>query len=387
MNSGATPFFAAKPLVATGFAAAFRAALRRITWKMVAATVAIAAGLEVWSVFDNALNPNANATGHTAEANLSSVVVSLAMAFAIMFTTLVADEMVERGARRWPTYAQAIVAGCAVGALAQWQLYQWLEMRTPVEVFGAPRDVIVMQPVVAFFEYLIWGSIIVFIYVNRRGELLAAARMSAAQLDRTHTQRRTLESQLQALQARVEPQFLFNALAQMRDLYDESPALGRRMLDDLIVYLRAALPHLRDSTSTLEKELKLLTAYKSILRAHHSDPLDFHFDAAAPLLAARVPAMILLPLLDQVVAGAQATSVMGAPVHLSARAVGGMLHIEITSTGGRLRPRSDDVLRAIRQRLAALYGGRATLAVGRIDETVLRLELEIPHEPADGDHR
>jgi hypothetical protein len=64
-----------------------------------------------------------------------------------------------------------------------------------------------------------------------------------------------------------------------------------------------------------------------------------------------------------------------------------MLHIEITSTGGRLRPRSDDVLRAIRQRLAALYGGRATLAVARIDETVLRLELEIPHEPADGDHR
>ena len=384
MSSGATPFFAAKPLVATGFAAVFRGALRRITWKIVAATIAIVAGLEVWSVFDNTLN--SSATAQTAEANLSSIVINLAMAFAIMFTTLVADEMVDRGARRWPTYARAIVAGCAVGALAQWQLYQWLAMRTPVEVLGAPSDVIVMQPVVAFFEYLIWGSIIVFIYVNRRTELRAAARMSAAQLDRAQTQRRTLESQLQALQARVEPRFLFNALAQVRDSYDERPALGRQMLDDLIVYLRAALPHLRDSTSTLEKELTLLTAYESVLRAHHGKRPDFHFDAAASVLAARVPAMLLLPLFDQILAGAPPTTVAGAPVHLSARAADGLLRIEISGPRGHLPPRCDEVLRDVRQRLAALYGERATLAVVPVDGTAIRLEIEIPHETPDGGH-
>ncbi len=88
------------------------------------------------------------------------------------------------------------------------------------------------------FECLIWGSIIVWIYVNRRDALRAAARLNSAQVQRTETQRRTLESRLQALQARVEPQFLFSSLTQVHDLYESDPAKGRQVLGDLIAYLR-----------------------------------------------------------------------------------------------------------------------------------------------------
>jgi Histidine kinase len=386
MTHSAAPILAPGPFVAMGFAAAFRSALRRITWKVVAATLAITAALEVWSVFENALD--SDASGSTAaEADLSFVVINLAMTFAIMFTTLLADEMVKRGARRWPTYAQAIVAGCAVGALVQWQLHQWLGLRTHGEVFGASHDVIVMQPLVAFFEYLIWGSIIVFIYVSRRSELLAAARMSAAQLERAQMQRRTVESRLQALQARIEPQFLFNALAQMRDLYEERPALGSRMLEDLSVYLRAALPQLRDSTSTLEKELKLLAAYMSILRVSSTAGVDFDIDAAPAALAARVPAMILLPLVDQVLAGEGPAATPTKALAISARVAGGVLRVELSGAGPGLIARSAIVLRDIRERLAVLYGDRATLAVEPAGGAAVRLVAEIPHEPADGDHR
>jgi LytS/YehU family sensor histidine kinase len=269
----------------------------------------------------------------------------------------------------------------------QWQLHRWLAMRTSREVFGDPRDVIIMQPVVVFFEYLIWGSIIVFIYVNRRTGLLAAAHMNAAQLDRAQTQRRTLASKLQALQARIEPQFLFNALARVRDLYDESPARGRRMLDDLSVYLRAVLPHLRDSTSTLEKEFQLLLAYIGILRGHHAKSVDLHVDGVASLLTARVPAMILLPLIDQVVAGAEPTSFKGSPVHLCVRLDKGMLHIEMSGGGTRLWQPSGDSVRDIRQRLTALYGERGTLTVTLLDGSAFRLEIKIPYEQADSAYR
>ena len=385
MTHNATPILTPGALVALGFAAAFRSALRRVTWKVVVATLAITAALEVWSAFDNALDPNANGST-AAEANLSSIIINLAMAFAIMFTTLVADELVRRGARRWPTYAQAIVAGCAVGALVQWQLHQWLGVRTRGEVLAQSYDGI-MQPFVTFFEYLIWGSIIVFIYVNRRSELLAAARMSAAQLERTQMQRRTLESRLQALQARIEPQFLFNALAQMRDLYEESPALGGRMLEDLTVYLRAALPQLRDSTSTLEKELKLLAAYVCILRASSTSGVGFDIDAAPASLAARVPAMVLLPLVDQFLAGEVPGATATKALAISARVADGVLRVELSGAAPGLIARPASVLRDIRERLVALYGDRAALAVESAGGMAARLIVEIPHEPADGDYR
>jgi sensor histidine kinase YesM len=77
------------------------------------------------------------------------------------------------------------------------------------------------------------------IYVNRRTARLAARRLYNAELARATSRRRTLESRLQAMQARVEPQFLFNTRAQVRELYVRDAGAAGRMLEDLIAYLRA----------------------------------------------------------------------------------------------------------------------------------------------------
>ena len=113
---------------------ALDALLRRITWRVVATTIGIAIALNTWSVFDiaNETIPQIPPV----EAYLSGTVVNLFMAFCIMFTTLVADEMVARGARRLPAYACAVVIGCAAAVLAQWQVHQWLNLRNRYEVPG-----------------------------------------------------------------------------------------------------------------------------------------------------------------------------------------------------------------------------------------------------------
>ena len=69
------------------------------------------------------------------------------------------------------------------------------------------------------------------------------------------------------MQARVEPRFLFNTLAQVERLYEIDAQRADRMLDDLIVYLRAALPQLRETTSTLSREIELAKAYLNIVEA------------------------------------------------------------------------------------------------------------------------
>jgi LytS/YehU family sensor histidine kinase len=236
-----------------------------------------------------------------------------------------------------------------------------------------------------FFEFLIWGSIFVFIYVERRGALQASRRMAAAHVARTRAQRHTLQSRLQALQARVEPQFLFNTLSQVRNLYDEDPARGARMLSDLIAYLRAALPRLRESGSTLAQEVQLATAYLRIVRARPDDPV-LDIDIPRDALAARVPAMVLLPIIDHLLTASTSARDGSAAIRVAARASEGRLRVELTFDGLNLGPEREAVPGDIRDRMHELYGERGRLRLERSGSGT-RVLMELPLEAADGDPR
>jgi uncharacterized membrane protein YgcG len=69
-----------------------------------------------------------------------------------------------------------------------------------------------------------------------------AAEVAQATIAREQLAASTAEAHLQALQAQVEPHFLFNTLANVKWLYRRDPESGRRMLDRLVDYLHAALP-------------------------------------------------------------------------------------------------------------------------------------------------
>ena len=132
--------------------------------------------------------------------------------------------------------------------------------------------------------------------------------MHAAELERARTAKRTLESRLQAMQARVEPTFLFNTLSQVRDLYRADVAHGERMLDELIAYLRAAMPKMRDTSSTIGQELELVRAYLVIVRLRLGERLAFEIETPKEIGDARMPPMMLLPLVDHAIAHGLAES-------------------------------------------------------------------------------
>jgi hypothetical protein len=360
-------------------------AVDHVTWRIAGGTLAIAIVPAAWSVFgDSRREPNLPAV----DAYLSATIINVLVAFSIMFATLVADERVARGAQRLPAYTWAVVVGSAVAAFAQWNVRHWLQVRTSFDLPGIAHDVTVMQPAFVFFEYLIWGSIIVFIYVNRRSAFFATARMNAAQVQRAETRRRTLESRLQALQARVEPQFLLNTMAQVRELYESDTAKGGQMLGDLIVYLRAALPHLRESTSTLGQEVDLVSAYINIMRANPGEHFAFHVDVPDAVRAARMPPLVLLPLIDHVLAHGFAPLAASGLIGITARIAAGKLRVEVADSGqGFASGTEDNDLHDIQDRLRALYGSEGALAFEPTDRRGTRAVMEIPHESADGHRR
>jgi len=372
-------------------------ALGRLRWRTLGVTLAIAIVFEGWVLVEMAdIYPSMNAR----ESYLSGTLVTFAMAFSIMLCTVIADEMVALGSGQVPAYMSAVIAGSAIGTIVQWQVHKWLHvLPVPIDApSGNPLydfsgnmarpDVVITQPAAMFFEFLIWGSIVVFIYVKRRNALLADKRMHAARAQRAEAQQHTLESRLQALQARVEPQFLFNTLAEVRDLYDVDPALGGRMLGDLIAYLRAALPHFRESSSTLSRELELAGAYLRIMHARLGDRFDFAVDVPPAALSARMPAMILLPLIDRLLLDGVMASSANDLLRIQARSDAGVLQVSLSCEGSRVEEvGTSDLLQDVRGRLQALYGARGMLNVEEWGCNGTRVVTEIPHEPADGGHR
>jgi hypothetical protein len=371
---------------AAGLRGYLRAVARRATWKAVAV-----AGLAIWLLNEvkqiGALF-NAPIPPLVAPKDFIWSVASIYVCQAgfTLVAVLAADEAVERGARRHRAYLAAVVGGGLVAAIAQYfvrWLFDWRVMTTADEFLGR-----IMQPAYMFFDQILLTSLATFVYVNLRTSRRAATRRQAAEIARLEARRRTLESKLQAMQARVEPQFLFNTLAQVRHLYESDPVKAGKMLDDLIAYLRAALPYLRETSSTVGKEGALASAYLDIVRIRLGERLSFDITIPAALTDARMPPMMLLPLIDHALVYGFEKSQSDGTVRIDCMVGDGKLRLTITDSGAGFLPGGNEAdLQNIRERLDALYGQHAQFRSEHLGALGTRAILEIPYEAADRSHR
>ena len=105
----------------------------------------------------------------------------------------------------------------------------------------------------------------VLIYVLQQRAATAVAAAHQAQLDQIALSKQMLEAQLQVMRAQIEPHFLFNSLANLKRLTQMDVTGGVSMLDNLVHYLRAALPRMREERTTLGQETDLVHAYLKVL--------------------------------------------------------------------------------------------------------------------------
>ncbi len=185
-----------------------------------------------------------------------------------------------------------------------------------------------------------------------------------------HAARAALEAELsrarlQALRAQVEPHFLFNTLANLRCLYQDDPGAGRQMMDRLIEYLRRSLPSLEQERITLAEDARLISAYLELHRIRMGARLHYALDFPPALLGRELPPMLLLTLVENAIKHGLGPLPEGGFLRISARQADGALHLEVADNGRGMVEGSGhgSGLANIRARLAALYGGRAALAL------------------------
>ena len=200
---------------------------------------------------------------------------------------------------------------------------------------------------------------------SRAAQRLAALTRKEAEYHRMSQQ--VTEAKLSALQAQVEPHFLYNTLAHVVSLVDHEPKIAKRMVERLITLLRATASA-ATGAATLGGQVELLRAYLDILELRMGSRLAWRIDVPPDLAALRMPPMLLQPLVENAVKHGLEPDVDGGALTVTARRSGTRLELEVTDTGRGLGSTVDGVtsglgLVNLRARLAALYGDAARLTI------------------------
>jgi two-component sensor histidine kinase len=227
---------------------------------------------------------------------------------------------------------------------------------------------------------VMWGAFIILIVIAREREARAQAAMHQAEAERHLHGKQLLEARLQLMQAQIEPHFLFNALGSVHHLIETDTLAASRMLGDLIKYLRAAMPQMRENTTTIGREAELVRAYLSIQRVRMGNRVDVALDIPEALKEEAFPPMMLLTLVENAVKhGFEAQGGSGS-IQVRVRGENGETMVEVCDTGVGLRTDQPDGvgLTNVRERLKALYGDAARLVLEENAPRGVRALISVP---------
>ena len=189
-----------------------------------------------------------------------------------------------------------------------------------------------------------------------------------------------VQTHLQALQARVEPRFLFDTLARVQQLYDRDAANGERTLDALIAYLRIAMPQLRQPGSTLARECELARTYVNIVAARGDARLRIDVDDGEDSVNEPFPAMLLLPLVDHAVARSRNTPLDDNAIEIRAVASGTRLAVSVRHSGNAFARDDAPAVGRVREQLRTLFEDEARVESRAADGGSSEVTIEVPRE-------
>jgi len=193
-----------------------------------------------------------------------------------------------------------------------------------------------------------------------------------------------MESKLQALRAQLNPHFLFNAMNSVSCLLHRDPGAADQMLSRIANLLRLTLARDDSREIGLLEEIELAEEYLEIQRIRFGSRMKLEIDIADETLEARVPNMLLQPLVENACVHGVARTRGDCKLEITTRVDGSDLVIGIYNDGPPVRPdwktRSGIGLRNTIERLALLYGNRASLELTSLGQGA-QLRVRIPLTP------
>lgn len=247
---------------------------------------------------------------------------------------------------------------------------------------------------------IIWvfgSAIIKFTYKGRvQAEVKAAQATETAEAE--SLKRQVVEARMAAMQAQVEPHFLFNTLASIDHLIETDPARASQMQKNLIALLRASMPTMREAggkgseggngVRELARELAVIRPYLEILKVRMEERLATDVQVPDGLLSAEFPPMMIQTLVENAIKHGLEPKPEGGTLTVKAEIVHGKLQVTVADTGlgfGRAATAGTGVgLANIRERLQLLYGSKAALTVAENQPSGTIVTITVPYKTVEG---
>lgn len=195
------------------------------------------------------------------------------------------------------------------------------------------------------------------------------------------------DAQLKMLHYQINPHFLFNTLNAISTLVlEKRNAQAENMLLKLAGFLRYSLDRQPTELAVLSAELEAQRKYLEIEQTRFDDKLKVTFDVEPGLEHARLPSLILQPILENAIKYAITPRTEGGAIVLTARRDGDMLRIAVEDDGPGLpapstaRRRRGVGLVNARERLELIYGGRGGLSASNREPNGCRVDIWLPLE-------
>jgi len=237
----------------------------------------------------------------------------------------------------------------------------------------------------------LWIAMSIILKITYKGRL--QAEVKAAQATETAEaealKRQVVEARMAAMQAQVEPHFLFNTLASIDHLIETDPKRASVMQKNLIALLRASMPTMREANGAgsgvrdLGREMAVITPYLEILKVRMEDRLATQIDVPEGLRSAEFPPMMIQSLVENAVKHGLEPKPEGGTLTVKAEIVHGKLAVTVADTGlgfGKAATAGTGIgLNNIRERLLLLYGNRATLSVAENLPYGTKVTITVPY--------
>lgn len=287
-----------------------------------------------------------------------ALVVSNVVGYLIHFTLHFASRALggwplrARGAAK-ALYYLSLTGVCVILGIALGTAF--LKGTNPLSYLAAGNVLTALVPFALFMSVVIIGMITT---ADRRA---AAETLAARQAEQIASAGQLLaEARLRALQAQIEPHFLYNTLANVVGLIETQPKQARHMLERFIDYLRASLAASRADSATLGAELDMIAAYLDVLAVRMGARLRYRFEVAEGCRSLPIAPMLLQPVVENAVAHGLEPKVEGGEIVVRAFLQGEQLCIEVSDTGAGLsgappKPGGGVGLSNLRARLRSVY--------------------------------
>ncbi len=242
---------------------------------------------------------------------------------------------------------------------------------------------------------LLWilGSAVIKITYKGRMQAEVKAAMATETAEAESLKRQVVEARMAAMQAQVEPHFLFNTLASIDHLIETDPPRASQMQKNLIALLRASMPTMREASDgaarDLGRELAVIRPYLEILKVRMEERLSTKIDVPDGLLSAEFPSMMIQTLVENAIKHGLEPKAEGGTLTVRAEIVHGKLAVSVADTGlgfGRAATAGTGVgLANIRERLQILYGPKASLVVAENPPSGTIVTVTVPYKTLEGE--